>query len=83
MARADAVADHWDAAYAGRGIEGVSWFQAVPTVSLELIDALEVPHDVPVIDVGGGGSSLAREFVSRGFCDVTVLDLSREALEAT
>lgn len=83
MARVDSGADHWDAAYAGRGIEGVSWFQAVPAVSLELIDALDVPQEVPVIDVGGGGSSLASELVSRGVRDVTVLDLSREALEAT
>lgn len=78
-----ARADHWDAAYAERGIEGVSWFQAVPTVSLELIEALDVPHDLPAIDVGGGGSSLTGELARRGFRDVTALDLSNEALEAT
>ena len=78
-----ARADHWDAAYVQHGIEGVSWFQAVPTVSLELIDALGVPHDAPVLDAGGGGSSLAGELAGRGFRDVTVLDLSQAALDAT
>lgn len=66
-----------------RGVEGVSWFQAVPTVSLELIAGLDVPHDDPVLDAGGGASSLAGELVGRGFRDVTVLDLSEAALEAT
>jgi 2-polyprenyl-3-methyl-5-hydroxy-6-metoxy-1,4-benzoquinol methylase len=78
-----ARADHWDAAYVRHGIEGVSWYQAAPTVSLELIAALDVPRDGPVLDAGGGGSSLAGELARRGFRDVTVLDLSQAGLDAT
>jgi 2-polyprenyl-3-methyl-5-hydroxy-6-metoxy-1,4-benzoquinol methylase len=74
---------HWEAAYRNRGIDGVSWFQAVPAVSLELIDALDVPHDAAVIDVGGGASFLSDELAARGFTDLTVLDVSEAALEAT
>jgi 2-polyprenyl-3-methyl-5-hydroxy-6-metoxy-1,4-benzoquinol methylase len=36
-----------------------------------------------VIDVGGGGAFLADELVERGFTDITVLDVSRAALDAT
>jgi 2-polyprenyl-3-methyl-5-hydroxy-6-metoxy-1,4-benzoquinol methylase len=74
---------HWDAAYAKRGAEGVSWYQPVPTVSLDLLDALGVERNASVIDVGGGASHLADELVARGFTDVTVLDLSEAALDAT
>ena len=78
-----ARAEHWDEAYSTRGVEGVSWYQATPVASLELIDRLAVPPDAAVIDVGGGGSLLADELVARGFIDITVLDLSAVALDAT
>jgi 2-polyprenyl-3-methyl-5-hydroxy-6-metoxy-1,4-benzoquinol methylase len=78
-----ARADHWDEAYSRRGVDGVSWYQAVPAVSLELVETLGVPRDTAVIDVGGGGAFLARELVARGFVDITVLDVSQAALDAT
>lgn len=78
-----ARADHWEAAYSTRGVDGVSWYQAVPGVSLELVAALGVPRAGAVIDVGGGASWLVDELVARGIRDVTVLDLSASALEAT
>ena len=76
-------AEHWDAAYASRGLDGVSWYQPAPAMSLALVDALGLEPSEPVLDAGGGGSFLADELVARGFSDVTVLDLSAEALDAT
>jgi SAM-dependent methyltransferase len=75
-------AEHWDEVFGSRGVDGVSWFQAVPAVSLELVGALGIDSDTPVLDVGGGGSFFADELVRRGFEDITVLDLSATALEA-
>ncbi|MGH7735932.1 MAG: class I SAM-dependent methyltransferase [Gemmatimonadales bacterium] len=72
---------HWNDAYRSKGSAGVSWFQSTPTVSLELIEALEVPHGAAVIDIGGGSSSLVDHLVQRGFTDVSVLDLSDVALD--
>ena len=77
-----ARAEHWDLAYAS-GIDRVSWYQARPEMSLELVEALAVSPEGAVIDVGGGGAFLADELVERGFTDITVLDVSREALDAT
>lgn len=74
-------ARHWDDRYEQVGATHVSWFQSHPTMSLKLIDALGVDTSTAVIDVGGGGSPLARELVARGFDDVTVLDVSRTALD--
>jgi hypothetical protein len=75
--------EHWDEAYRSRGVEGVSWYEAEPTVSLELVGALGVDRDVAAIDVGGGASLFADELVAQGFTDVTVLDISQVALDAT
>ena len=72
---------HWDAAYTARGTTGVSWYQPEPRLSLELIDALRVPRDTAVIDVGGGASFLADRLHERGFDDLTVLDVSESALD--
>jgi len=78
-----ASAQHWDEAYGARGIDGVSWYEPIPAVSLEFVEALGVAPEAAVIDVGGGGSFLADELVGRGFTDVTVLDISAAALAAT
>lgn len=72
-------ARHWDSAYAAGG--SVSWYQKVPHVSVGLIESLGVPHDAPVLDVGGGASTLADQLVARGFADVSVLDVSAAALD--
>ena len=74
---------HWDDAYTSRGLDGVSWYEAEPRVSLELVDELGVLPDTPAIDVGGGASFVADGLLARGFTDVTVLDLSQAALDAT
>ena len=79
--RLDDPSRHWDAAYTARGTDGVSWFQDVPTVSLQLIEAMGIPPDAAVIDVGGGASGLVGRLVELGFSDLTVLDVSESALE--
>jgi 2-polyprenyl-3-methyl-5-hydroxy-6-metoxy-1,4-benzoquinol methylase len=61
----------------------VSWYQPVQAVSLAMFDALGISRDAALIDVGGGASVLADELARRGFADVTVLDISSAALEAT
>ena len=75
----DELAGHWDEAYASRG-ERVSWLQRDARVSLELIDSLGVGSEAGVIDVGGGTSVLAEQLAERGYRDISVLDLSAQAL---
>jgi hypothetical protein len=51
---------HWDSFYQGRGAQRVSWFQADPARSIELIEDLAGGAvGGGVIDVGGGASRLA------------------------
>jgi SAM-dependent methyltransferase len=72
---------HWDDAYRNRGVEGVSWYQTEPVMSLDLICLLEVEPQAPVIDVGGGASLLVDRLLEYGFGDLSVLDVSEVALE--
>jgi hypothetical protein len=80
LATASARAAHWDSRYGKAGAQGVSWYQAEPRVSLELIERSQVPAGAGAIDVGGGASVLVDRLVERGFSDLTVLDVSEVAL---
>ena len=71
---------HWDRRYAQARATLVSWYQREPTMSLALIDHLGVPKSAPIIDVGGGASVLVDELRTRGYSDVSVLDVSATAL---
>jgi hypothetical protein len=74
---------HWDETFRRAGPSGVGWFQPEPIVSLELIDELGLGWDAPIIDIGGGTSSLVDALMARGFNDLSVLDVSRVALDLT
>lgn len=51
-------------------------------MTFQLLDALEVSSTAAFIDVGGGESDLVDQLLVRNFSDVTVLDVSTEAIEA-
>lgn len=74
------IKTHWDNRHRSTSTEELSWYQSKPTVSLELIDVLEVTPDNAIIDIGGGVSKLVDGLLERGHRDVTVLDVSNEAL---
>jgi cyclopropane fatty-acyl-phospholipid synthase-like methyltransferase len=72
--------EHWDAVYAAKTPDSVTWFQARPENSLLLIQKAGVGPTEPVIDVGGGSSVLVDYLLNQGFSDITVLDVSKPAL---
>jgi hypothetical protein len=76
-------AAHWRDTYTRRGDTEVSWFSAGPACSLEMIDAGDPDRTQPAIDVGAGASRLADALLSRGFDEVTVLDISDDGLAHT
>ena len=74
-------AKHWNRVYTDKPDTDLSWYQAHPTLSLEILDRLALPQDAAIIDVGGGGpSAVVGELLDRGFTDVSVLDVSHAAL---
>lgn len=70
---------HWDRVYEDKAFTDVSWYQAQPAESLELIEAAAMHRDAPIIDIGGGASTLVDHLLGRGYQDVTVLDVSEQA----
>lgn len=81
MRDADAT-EHWTGIYEQQSTTDLSWFQATPTVSLELLDAAHVRSDDAILDVGAGASVLVDHLVDRGFRDISVLDIAPPALQA-
>ena len=72
---------HWDKVYGNKPITEVSWYEAHPAKSLEMVRATRVGSKDPIIDVGGGASFLVDELLETGYSDVTVLDVSAEVLQ--
>ena len=71
---------HWEKFYQTKGEREVSWFQEIPAMSLDLIQATGVTAAASIIDIGGGASRLVDALLDAGFEAVTVLDLSEKAL---
>ncbi|WEK51782.1 MAG: class I SAM-dependent methyltransferase [Candidatus Kaistia colombiensis] len=73
--------EHWDAVYGSKTETEVSWFEVVPQRSLDWIAHSGVGKADPILDVGGGISRLPDHLVAAGFADVSVIDLSAEAIQ--
>ena len=71
---------HWEKIQATKRQEEVSWYQPTPRVSLDFISELNIQKDAAIIDIGGGDSHLADNLLAAGFTDITVLDISEEAI---
>ena len=71
---------HWEDVYKARPFTDVSWYQDLPAASLELIAAAGLERGDPIIDIGGGASTLVDHLIERGYRDLTVLDISESAL---
>ena len=80
MSEATNKKDHWEAVYQKKSPVEVSWYQKVPVLSLQLTIRLLKKKSDRIVDVGGGASTLADHLLDKGFDDITVLDLSSEAL---
>lgn len=72
---------HWEKVYSAKSHREVSWFTEHIGTSLELIAKTGVDKTAGVIDVGGGASTLVDDLIQSGFRDLTVIDISGEALK--
>jgi len=66
---------HWNTAYeAGDTTRG--WYQAEASMSVRLLQALDVPSEASLVDVGAGASVLVDDLTALGFTDITCVDHS-------
>lgn len=72
---------HWETVYSTKQPEEVSWTQEIPQTSLDFIHSFNVPKNAAIIDIGGGDSKLVDYLLQEGYENISVLDISAQALE--
>lgn len=73
--------DHWEGVYRHKGPAEVSWYRPHLDRSLKFLDLAGLTPDSPILDVGGGASTLVDDLLAKGYRGVTVLDLSESAID--
>lgn len=73
--------DHWEKIFSTRKLTDVSWYEPTPKVSLEFLKEYNIPVNAKIIDIGGGDSLFVDHLLDLGYSNVTVLDISNEALK--
>jgi len=73
--------DHWEHVYSGKKSKEESWYQQHPQHSLELIKATGIDASARIIDIGGGATTLIDLMLDAGFQNLSVLDISHNAIE--
>lgn len=72
--------EHWEGVYGDPTRNEFTWTQKEPTQMLALLQRINPDLNLPVIDVGGGDSLLVDHLIALGFKDITVLDISGNAI---
>lgn len=76
--------NHWDTVYSTKSSDGVSWFQAKPEKSLQIIHQfMPISREPNIIDVGGGASTLVDFLLADGYKSLSILDIAESALKTT
>lgn len=74
---------HWESVYGSNAPDQVSWFRPHLETSLSFIERSGADRSTRIIDVGGGESTLVDDLLARGYANLTVLDISKTAIEVT
>lgn len=72
---------HWEHVYAGKSADQRSWFRPHLDLSLALIRRVAPDLSTPILDVGAGESTLVDDLLAAGYTDLSVLDISGQALD--
>lgn len=77
------VKSHWEKVYETKAPDEVSWYARHLARSLSLIESASPDRSASIIDIGGGESTLVDDLLARGYFNLTILDVSQTALDAT
>ena len=72
--------EHWEKVFATKQPNEVSWTQEIPKTSLDFVHTANLDKQANIIDIGGGDSKLVDYLLDEGFENISVLDISEEAL---
>ncbi|WP_028980771.1 class I SAM-dependent methyltransferase [Sporocytophaga myxococcoides] len=73
--------NHWETVYETKNPDQVSWTQEVPKTSLDFIHSFGLSKNAKIIDIGGGDSKLVDFLLDEGYENISVLDISKNALD--
>lgn len=73
---------HWNKVFSTKAPDAVSWYRPHLEVSLDLIER-RAAKSGSIIDVGAGESTLVDDLLARGYREITILDVSKTAIEIT
>jgi len=73
--------NHWETVYKNKQPNEVSWTQENPKTSLDFIRETNLGKSARIIDIGGGDSKLVDFLLEEGYENISVLDISANALE--
>ena len=71
---------HWNRIYSSRPPAEMGWYRPHLETPLAWIEYLNLDPRDPIIDVGGGASTLVDDLLQMGHRNLTVLDLSESAI---
>ena len=75
--------DFWNNVYKSKNFDAVSWYADRLDTSLELIEKHCLKKENSIIDIGSGRSSLVDDLCNLGYNNLTLLDISEEAISQT
>lgn len=75
--------EHWEKIYQSKQRNEVSWTQELPKTSLDFVHSFNLPKTASIIDIGGGDSKLVDYLLEEGFENISVLDISENAIDRT
>ena len=73
--------EHWENIYRKKEIDEVSWYQKIPSESIQLIEKYSVSNSDKIIDIGCGKSFLADNLLELNYTDISLVDISSNALK--
>jgi SAM-dependent methyltransferase len=76
-------AEHWEKIYSTKSVNQVGWYTPHLETSMTWIAELKLATEDPIIDVGGGASTLIDDLLDLGHKKLTFLDLSERAIQIT
>jgi len=77
------AAGHWDTVHQSHEETALSWYEADPVRSFEWVRAVAPEPSATIVDVGAGRSRLADRLLGAGYEEITLLDVSGDAIAET
>jgi ubiquinone/menaquinone biosynthesis C-methylase UbiE len=71
---------HWENIYQTKKLNEVSWYQQTPETSIYLTKLFNIPNEAKIIDIGGGDSYFVDYLLEMNYQNITVLDISENAI---